>query len=174
MSKRAEKLEARNHRTTRYMETINDLTFVSAPAGDYSGAWLTTNWPIIEAVAAGANLSAALQEPLQVLTPAEARTVAAFAGAIVPGNQSTGAIHFIDRALSGFARSLLPAMRAGIRELDGTGCFADLAVNEQLQVVRSLQNREFFGPARLLALMGVFADPLHGGNPSDVVGLAAA
>ena len=155
------------------MDTSNELNFVSAPA-DYSGAWLTANWPIIEAVAAGANLSAALQEPLQVLTPSEARTIAAFAEAIVPGEQSTGAIHFMDRALGGFARSLLPTIRAAIRELDGTGCFADLCAKEQLEVVKSLENREFFGPARLLALIGVFADPLHGGKPSDVMGLAAA
>jgi hypothetical protein len=166
------------------MNTTNELSFVSAPAGDYSGAWLNANWPIIEAVAAGANLSAALQEPLQVLTPAEARTIAAFAERMessAVGAAEAGVIHFIDRALGSFAKSLMPAIRAAVRELDGTaalnGCttsFADLAVNQQLLVVKALENREFFGPARLLALMGVFANPLHGGQPSDVMGLAAA
>jgi hypothetical protein len=158
------------------MDTSNELNFVSAPA-DYSGAWLTANWPIIEAVAAGANLSAALQEPLQVLTPTEARTIAAFAERIAPSAADAveaGAVHFIDRALSGFAKSLMPAIRAAIRELDGTGCFADLTVNEQLQIVKSLENREVFVPARMLSRMGVFADPLHGGKPSDVMGLSAA
>jgi hypothetical protein len=166
------------------MDTGTELSFVSAPAA-YSGAWLAANWPIIEAVAAGANLSAALHDPLQVLTPAEARTMAAFAERVVPDCRSAeardgGAVHFIDRALNGFARALMPAIRAAVRELDSSAAradqraesFADLTVNEQLQVIKTLETRECFASARLLALLGVFANPLLGGKPGDV--LAAA
>lgn len=102
--------------------------------------------------------------------------MAAFAALILPsdgdlpGAEEAGAVYFIDRALAGPFADMLPPIRAGLAELDrrasaeGAESFAELAEDRQQAHMRELEQEEFFFPARMLTVMGVFADPVHGGN----------
>jgi gluconate 2-dehydrogenase gamma chain len=155
--------------------------FVLRSGALFSGAWLTANWPLLESMASGAWLDAQQGAPFKVLTPAEARTMAAFAEQIVPSNDTpgareAGAIYFIDRALGDFSAHMLPDIRTGLKNLDerarrvqGTAAsFADLSTEAQIKIMRAVERSGFFGAARTLTVMGVFADPSYGGNRNNV------
>lgn len=112
------------------------------------------------------------------LTPAEARTMRAFAARVLPshdgvaGAEEAGAVHFVERALGTppFAVAL-PVIRDGLADLDAraratnpSSGFSTLPADRQVEVMRQVEHGEFFVTARQLVLIGTFADPSHGGN----------
>jgi hypothetical protein len=111
------------------------------------------------------------------LTAGEARTLRSFAAQILPsdasapGAEEAGAVYFIDRALgTPFFAKHAPVVRAGLADLDararaiGGNVFASLSSAEQIAVMRQVEHDDFFKTARMLVLIGVFADPSYGGN----------
>src|SRR5262249_21201893 len=117
-------------------------------------------------------------KPLTQLTPAEARTMRAFAAQVLPSSDGTpgadeaGAIHFVDRAFGTlFFADTVPLVRAGLARLDSLAKsagarngFASLASAEQIALMRRVESEPFFAAARLLVVVGTLADPTYGGN----------
>jgi gluconate 2-dehydrogenase gamma chain len=128
-------------------------------------------------------------ETLKALTPRQARLVEAIAGRILPSTDTPGAIeagalYYIDRALAGVYRSLLPHYRRGLRAIEKhakakfSASFLKLSENEQDAVLSALeagqveelsQGDEFFELLRSHVLEGVFGEPSHCGN-RDLIG----
>lgn len=115
------------------------------------------------------------------LSPAEARTMRAFAAQILPsepgspGAEEAGAVYFVDRAFGEpFFADTVPVVRAGLAQLDArakaagaSSGFASLSSSDQRVVMRLLEHEPFFAAARTLVLIGTFADPSHGGNRGE-------
>jgi gluconate 2-dehydrogenase gamma chain len=150
------------------------LTTTSALLG---GVWLSSHLPEIEALGVAARRAFDEQQNFRNLTPAEARTLSAFAAQIIPsdelpGAREAGAIYFMDAALGGFARPLKPQVQEAAKALDGAArrrnrrvsSFADLTSRQQIRVLRDFEQQDAFDLLRTLAVMGVFADPKYGGN----------
>lgn len=139
-------------------------------------AWLS--FPLLASLEGCTREDAPNDGPFAGFTPAETRTMEAFAAQIIPsvdggpGAVELGAVPFVGRALGQpfFARSA-PVVRAGLADLDararalgGSGGFASLAEGPQTAIMREIEPGEFFRTARTLVLIGTFADPSYGGN----------
>ena len=155
--------------------------FVAQSASMLSGAWLFTQMPMLEALSARARVAHANAEPFEVLTPAESRTMAAFAAQIVPTDSTPGAteagvVYFTDKALGSFAAIIATGVRSGLKQLDDEArkanrsvqSFADLTSAQQIKIMKKHEGAEFFGDLRFLTLAGVFADQSYGGNRNGV------
>lgn len=157
--------------------------FVTRSAALLGGSWFAMQLPLLGSLAAWARTAAAEQAAFTNLTAGEARTMEAFAAQIIPsdasgpGAKEAGAVWFIDRALgSGYFPELKDVIRGGIADLDararrrrtGVTGFADLTVAEQIRTMRQVDGQPYFFPARMLSVMGVLADPRHGGNRDHV------
>jgi gluconate 2-dehydrogenase gamma chain len=143
-----------------------------------SGGWLALQLPWLAALSGCEHRNAATDGDLARLSPAEARTMRAFAAQIIPsgdgspGAEEAGAVQFIDRALGMplFADSV-PLIHAGLAELDARArvaddrdTFAALTSAQQVALMRSMENDHFFAVARKLVVMGTLAEPSYGGN----------
>jgi gluconate 2-dehydrogenase gamma chain len=144
-------------------------------------AWAALEVPWLGATTACSPRDGQAEKALVRLTPAEARTMRAFAAQIIPsddggpGAEEAGAIQFVDRALGmpSFVE-LAPVVRAGLADLDvraralGRRDFASLSSEQQVTVMREIEAEPFFAAARLLVVIGTLADPSHGGNRGAV------
>jgi gluconate 2-dehydrogenase gamma chain len=140
------------------------------------GAWLWLQTPAWTALSACTDEAARTGATFNTLTPAEAGTMRAFAARIIPsdrtlpGAEEAGAVHFVDRALAEAFAAFLEPMRAGLADLDTRArgkhakAFAELAETEQDAIMRELEASDFFFFARMLTVMGTFADAAWGGN----------
>jgi gluconate 2-dehydrogenase gamma chain len=152
---------------------------------------------VVAAVPAGAAAASSApprareREQLEALTAAEADTVEAIVERLVPsegdglGAAEARVARYIDRALAGEPRDLLPSYSANLAALDVHSQatfgdpFAQLSAAEQDAILTALeQNRApgfvpssaaFFETVREHTLQGMFGDPFHGGN-DDFVG----
>ena len=153
--------------------------FLASSAALLGGSWLSIQLPMLGELAAWARTAAVEQQAFTILTPAEARTMDAFASQIIPsdptspGAKEAGAIWFIDRALgAGYFPEFREPIKAGAADLDararrrrrGVASFADLSAGDQIRVMRQVEEAPFFFMGRMLSVMGVLADPRHGGN----------
>jgi len=116
------------------------------------------------------------------LSPAEARTMRAFAAQILPsepgapGAEEAGAVYFVDRAFGEpFFADAVPVVRAGLARLDARARnggapngFASLSDADQRSIMQQVEHEPFFAATRTLVLIGTFADPSHGGNRGGV------
>jgi hypothetical protein len=111
------------------------------------------------------------------LTPAEVKSMRAFAAQIIPSDKSlpgadeADAVHFIDRAFGKpFFADIVPVVRAGLANLDararalGERDFASLSSGRQVAIMRQVERTPFFLAARMLVVVGTFADSAYGGN----------
>jgi gluconate 2-dehydrogenase gamma chain len=163
---------------------ITQLTrrrFVADASRAASGGWLALQLPWIAALASCAREDATDDRAfasLTSLTPPEARGLRAFAAQIIPSDDGTpgadeaGAVYFVDRALGmPFFADSVPIIRAGLADLDARARalhandgFASLTAAQQVAVIRQIEHEPFFSVARMLVVVGTFADPAHGGN----------
>jgi len=116
------------------------------------------------------------------LTARQAATLDAIARRIIPsddglpGAAEAGAIHYIDRAIEGFASASKPVIEKGIADIDaaaaqrwpGTASFADLTGDRQDQLLREIEQDPFFRTVRLHTVIGTFAQPSYGGNQDHI------
>jgi gluconate 2-dehydrogenase gamma chain len=153
--------------------------FIASSAVLLGSSWLSMHLPMLGSLAAWARTAAVEQPAFTILTPGEARTMEAFAAQIIPsdpgspGAKEAGAIWFIDRAIGpGYFPEFREPIRAGILDLDARArrrrsdvtSFADLPSADQIRVMRQVEETPFFFTGRMLSIMGVLADPRHGGN----------
>ena len=150
----------------------------SLPAG-ISAAWMAANWPEIAAAQQHAHQAAASSDPAAfgALSPAEAREIEAMAAQIVPSDETPGAreagvVYFIDRALQTFARDRRKEYADGLKQLESAvrkrnarvRRFSDLSGEQQIEVLRSIENTNFFELVRTHTVMGFMSNPQYGGN----------
>jgi gluconate 2-dehydrogenase gamma chain len=153
--------------------------FIASSTALLGGHWLALQLPMLDSLAAWARTAAAEQAAFTILSPAEARTMEAFAAQIIPSDASSpgakeaGAIWFIDRAIGpGYFPEFREPIKAGAADLDararrrrdGVVSFADLSMSEQISTMRQVEDTPFFYMGRMLSIMGTLADPRHGGN----------
>ncbi len=145
------------------------------------GAWLTLQLPAITAAGQYAQRAAEQDLPFKVLTPDEARVIEAIASQIFPTDDTPGAreaevIRFIDRALETFASSSLADIRHGLVLLQakvrgkyiGHNNFSELNSEQQIDVLREIEDGDFFSAVRRLTVTGMFALPSYGGNRDEI------
>ncbi len=112
--------------------------------------------------------------PFAHLSPAEARTMRAFAAQIIPsapgapGAEEAGAVYFVDQAFGDpFFAETVPVIRAGLAALDARG-FSSRSDADQRAILHAVEHEPFFAAARTLVIIGTFGDPSHGGNRGGV------
>jgi len=151
--------------------------FLSNSGRLVTAAWLAQNVSWLTALAGCARDDAHMGDGFSVLTPAEAKTMRAFAARIIPsdngmpGADEAGAVYFVDRAfrMPFFAESA-PLIREGLARLDaraksaGAADFATLPASYQVNIMREVEHEPFFAAARTLVVIGTLADPSYGGN----------
>lgn len=171
----------------------NRRAFLHALGGAAGAAWAEANWPGL--LAAAQHAHQAVKEGSQsylVLTAEEARELDALTACILPsddlpGAREAGVVHFIDHALSSFAKDDLPKYRAGIPEIQkaaakmfpGVTSFSAATPEQQgkiLEVVAGGPNKptftalglpksgEFFQTLRVHTISGFLVVPDGGGN----------
>ena len=135
--------------------------------------------------------TAPARERLETFTAAEADTVDAMLGRLIPADaHGPGAIEarvlrYVDRALSGDLAGSSPAYTAGVAATNAYARsrfgdeFADLTAAQQDTILDEMErnvatgfspsSRTFFDLVREHALQGMFGDPVHGGN-ADFIG----
>jgi gluconate 2-dehydrogenase gamma chain len=117
----------------------------------------------------------------QVLHPTAAREIEAICARILPTGDSPGAreagvIYFIDRALATFDRDKRAAYRQGLRQVQAqrkklfptSSSIADLTTEQQDQLLRAVENTDFFRLVRTHTIMAFLSHPSYGGNRGQV------
>lgn len=155
--------------------------FVTALAG-VGAAWIVSDWIAVESALAHASQAVSQQPaaPFAVLTAQEAEDLGAVCERIMPSDDTPGAreagvIYFIDKSLQTFNKDALPFARAGLKDLNKRAAkrkagmrFSQLGPAEQDALLKEIENTEFFGGARFLTMVGMFANPSWGGNRDNV------
>lgn len=140
-------------------------------------SWVALSVPALTALSTLARRAAAAGAPFSTLTPVEARAMSAFAAQIFPAAELPGAkeaevMHFVDQGLGTYFGQMLDVVRAGLADLDARARaaappapdFAALATPAQIATMKTVEQTPFFSVARMLTVMGMFADPSYGGN----------
>ena len=160
--------------------TLDRLTrrgFLAESGRAATAGWLALEIPWLAALASCRRDDGSTADGFVALTPAEARAMRAFAAQIIPSDTSlpgadeAGAVHFIDRAFGKpFFADVVPVVRAGLADLDarahtlGERDFASLSPGRQVAIMRQVEGTPFFAAARMLVVIGTFADSAYGGN----------
>jgi gluconate 2-dehydrogenase gamma chain len=146
-------------------------------------AWLAADPELVQAALAHARQTVAAPPPYRfaALTAAEAAGLEAIAMRILPSDKTPGAreagvIHFMDKALSTYAAARKDLVLTGLDDLDkrarskwpGTTSFAALAPARQDELLKLIQQSDFFKEMRDAAVIGMFANPSYGGNQNQV------
>jgi gluconate 2-dehydrogenase gamma chain len=164
-------------------DELNRRRFLHAWLRGAGGVWAALHWPAILAAADhAAQLRGAVPPAsLEILTTDQAAEIEAAAGRIIPTDDTPGApeagvIYFIDRALATFATDSredydkgLPVLQAKTRELfPNTPKFSQATADQQDAVLKALEGQPIFELIRSHTIMGFLADPMRGGNCSEV------
>jgi len=161
---------------TLHLDRLTRRRFLGESGRAATAGWIALEIPWLAALAScGRDDKTA--DGFVALTPAEARAIRAFAAQIIPSDQSlpgadeAGAVHFIDRAfVKPFFADIVPVVRAGFADLDararrlGERDFASLSPGRQVALMRQVERTPFFAAARMLVVVGTFANSAYGGN----------
>ncbi len=112
-------------------------------------------------------------------TDAEAATVGAVCDQIIPPDEDPGAadagvVNFIDRQLVGHYSYLQEDYQQGIAGIDEAsaekfgGGFVEISAEQQLELLKELEDSAFFRMIREHTMQGFYGDPRHGGNRDAV------
>jgi gluconate 2-dehydrogenase gamma chain len=157
--------------------------FLVDSAAGLSSAWVAANYHgILEAQDQVRQATASGRLPkLGFFTPAQAAEVEAMAAQIIPTDETPGAreahcLYFIDKALTGFARSQQAAYTQGLQELQaktaqlypGAAKFSALTSEQQIKLLTEIEKTPFFNLVRTHTVIGFFARPVHGGNRDKI------
>ena len=163
-------------------DSFSRREFVVA-AGSLGAAWLLADTrERTEALTHAAHQVTQAQPALAVLTREEAMEVEAFASRIIPtdstpGAREAGVVYFVDKSLGSWAKDQLTGFREGLTKLgkdvdakfSGQTKLSTLAVAQQDEVIKSIEQTPFFFQMRFLTIAGMFSLPSNGGN-RDFVG----
>jgi gluconate 2-dehydrogenase gamma chain len=159
------------------LDRLTRRGFLAESGRAATAGWIALEIPWLAALASCGRDDASTADGFVALTPAEARAMRAFAAQIIPSDKSlpgadeAGAVHFIDRAFGKpFFADVVPVVRAGLADLDarartlGERDFASLSAGRQVAIMRQVEATPFFAAARMLVVVGTFADSAYGGN----------
>jgi gluconate 2-dehydrogenase gamma chain len=134
---------------------------------------VATRWPAILTAQQGAKL--------EFFTPEQAAEIEAVTAQIIPTDATPGArearcVNFIDRLLATREKGRQAAYTQGIKDLQakttelvpGATKFSAVTAAQQNQVLTAIEKTPFFTMVRNDTVMGMFADPKHGGNYDKV------
>src|SRR6516162_11117505 len=132
--------------------------FLLQLSGIAGTAWISAQWPTMVAAAQHAHQAAASQQSFEVLTPEQAKEVAAIAARIIPtdelpGATEAGVVYFIDRALKTFASDTLALYQKGLPGMNdltaemfpGVVRFSAATPEQQDKILKALEE-EGHGP----------------------------
>ena len=93
-----------------------------------------------------------------------------------PGADRAGVIWFIDRALAGNDEDKRELYRRGLGDMQSkrvqmfpdSSSIASLAKDQQIQLLRAMEQTEFFQLVRYHAILGFLGHPMYGGNRDQV------
>jgi gluconate 2-dehydrogenase gamma chain len=155
--------------------------FLARSGSAAGGAWLAGLAPLVAAAQACAADARRDGLPFSTFTEREGADFDAFAGRIIPadetpGAREAGAVYFADQALGSFMADLLPEIRSGLARLHERAMdmaarpFAELSATSQDELVAVVEQQDpaFFSFARSLVVLGVLTDPAHGGNRDGI------
>jgi gluconate 2-dehydrogenase gamma chain len=158
-------------------------TFLLDSVTGLGGAWVAANSAGILAAESYVLRAAQSGKPATFgfFTPAQAAEVEAMAAQIIPTDETPGAkearvIHFIDRALTTFAKNNQAQYTKGLDDLQAqtrqlfpmAATFSALTGPEQIQVLTAMEKTPFFNMVRTHTIIGFFASPVHGGNQDKI------
>src|SRR6266581_154311 len=161
----------------------NRRDFLIQAGQGLSAAWLSANWPAILSAAQHAHKASLAATPtkFEVFTPEQAVEIDAIAAQIIPtddtpGAHEAGVVYFIDRALKTFASGQkkdfadgLAQVQAKMKELfPVVEKFSTASSEQQIAVLKALENTPVFGLFRFATVVGFFCDPARGGNRNEV------
>jgi len=153
-----------------------------AAAGAAGAVWLAADPELVQAALAHARQTIGSPPPYRfvALTATEAAGLEAIAMRILPSDETPGAreagvIHFMDKALSSYAAARKDPVLAGLDDLDkrarsrwpGTTSFAALMPARQDELLKLIEQSDFFREMRDAAVIGMFANPSYGGNQNQ-------
>ncbi|HEY7387742.1 MAG TPA: gluconate 2-dehydrogenase subunit 3 family protein [Bryobacteraceae bacterium] len=144
--------------------------------------WLTFPvWPSVLAAHEHAHRSAAsASREFGFFDASTAADVEALAEQIIPatdapGAKQAGVVYFIDHALLTFAAGQRHEFGTGLVEtaqrrgelFPGSASTAALTHEQQIQLMRAIENTSFFELLRTLTVLGFLGDPSYGGNQNQ-------
>ncbi len=163
---------------------VNRREFVFGLAGTATSAWLATHLPELRATAAYAALVGP-EQPYEFFTPEQAREFDAFSAQIIPTDDTPGAreahvVRFLDRWNARFSKE--PQFVQGVlndfkvlgdavaERTPGNRSFAALSDADQIAFLTAFEkaNPRVFNGFRWGAMVGMFSNPIHGGNFNKV------
>jgi len=154
--------------------------FLNQSGAALGGSWISLGMPALLAAGAAACKAKDEGSAFSVLTAAEASEFEAIAAQIIPSGDSPGAIeagviYFMDGVLAGTQSAALEPLREGLAGLQSdiwashhSKTFAGLGQEQQIEVLRSIENTSFFGTLRFLTVAGMFSNPSYGGNRDEI------
>ena len=163
-------------------DQVTRRTFLAA-AGAAGAAWVVADPALVHSALEHARHTAATPPPYQfaALTAAQAAGLEAVAMRILPSDETPGAkeagvIHFMDKALSTYATGRKASVFKGLDDLNkrartkwpGTTSFATLSPERQDELLRDIEQSDFFKEVRDASVIGMFANPSYGGNRDQV------
>jgi gluconate 2-dehydrogenase gamma chain len=172
---------------------LSRRSFLLRAGSGVSAVWLSTHWPALVSAASHARQAAASAGPrkLEFLSPEQAQEIEAMTARIIPtddlpGAREAGAVYFIDRALTTFARedqqtyrNGLPALLGKTEEMfPGVRSFSAATPDQQDQILHSFDEsgqtgrrafrprgaQTFFETVRTHTIIAFLIDPDSGGN----------
>lgn len=161
---------------------VNRREFVFGLAGVAASAWLSTHLSELNGIATSAG-SIPPDEPYEFFTPEQARDFDAISAQIVPTDETPGAreahvVRFVDRALATVYKQVQPISQKAFKALGdavaaktpGSRSFAALSDADQIAFLTTLEKADpaTFDFFRGGTMLGMFVDPIHGGNFNKV------
>jgi hypothetical protein len=155
---------------------VESLSGVGAAwvAANYTGI-LATHEYVLEGAQSGQPVKFAF------LTPEQGADVEAMTAQIIPTDSTPGArearvVQFIDRALVTFEKGRQPTYTQGLKDLQAktkelfpsASMFSTLTSDQQIQVLKAIEETPFFNLVRTHTITGFFASPVHGGNHDKI------
>lgn len=161
---------------------VNRRDFVFGLTAGASTAWLAAHLPELRAIAAYA-ASTPTQQAWEFFTPEEAREFDAISAQIVPTDETPGAreanvLRFVDRYFATVFKEAQPTFRNDLKALgdavaekiSGSRLFAALSEAAQIAFLLDFEKTHptNFNRIRGITMLGMFVDPVHGGNNNKI------
>ena len=157
-------------------------SFLIESATSLGAVWVAANYSGIVAAEAFAREAAHSGQPSYAFfTLEQAAELDAMTAQIIPTDHTPGArearvVNFIDRVLVTFETESQEAYTRGFEALQAqtkqrfshVERFSELTYDQQIQLLRDIEETPFFNLVRTHTITGFFASPVHGGNHDKV------
>lgn len=156
---------------------ISRRNFLKSGGTVFGAAWVAANMPLIVSAGQAAAEHQQAGFAYSNLSAEEAIELTAWVNQIVPPDETPGAaeigvVYYIDAAIGGFMSSAAPALRQGLEDFQqqvktthpSAQRFSDLEPEQQIAMLKSVEDTPLFGMLHFMTLCGMFALPSYGGN----------